>query len=233
MIISNTHKYIFVHIHKTAGTAISRALDPHLTWNDVLLGSTDYGEAIQPHYKKRFGLNKHSSAAEIRAVVGEETWNSYYRFSSVRHPVTRIESLYAYLGTHYERRSKKKLFGLIPIRPKHMPPWSWREMQIFRETSSISAFLRHPDFFTTDGAKPQVDKLCDASGALMVHDVIKLEELAVKFPAVAARLGVPEATLGHANRSKEKNRAKAVLSLADRELVREVYRRDYEMFGYD
>ena len=46
MIISNSHKFIFVHILKTAGTSICAALDPTLRWNDVILGGTGFGEKM-------------------------------------------------------------------------------------------------------------------------------------------------------------------------------------------
>ena len=48
MIISNSHKFIFVHVMKTAGTSVSAALDPWLRWNDIAIGGTRFGEQIQP-----------------------------------------------------------------------------------------------------------------------------------------------------------------------------------------
>ena len=38
MIISHTHRLIFVHIQKTAGTSVTVALDPFMGWNDIILG---------------------------------------------------------------------------------------------------------------------------------------------------------------------------------------------------
>jgi hypothetical protein len=37
MIISHTHRAIFVHIPKTAGTSISALFEPHLRWNDLVI----------------------------------------------------------------------------------------------------------------------------------------------------------------------------------------------------
>ena len=74
MIISNTHRAIFVHVPKTAGTSITSLLAPALRWNDLVLGGTTFGERIQAAYKERFGLFKHARARDIRQVVGEEVW---------------------------------------------------------------------------------------------------------------------------------------------------------------
>src|SRR5215469_2544795 len=58
MIISHSRRFIFVHIHKAGGTSVEQALDPHLAWNDLILGGSQFGEKIQGAYQKRFGLNK-------------------------------------------------------------------------------------------------------------------------------------------------------------------------------
>ena len=76
MIISNSHRFIFVHVLKTGGTTVCAALDPFLRWNDVVLGGTEFGERMNGPYRDRFGLRKHSTAQEIRAVVGDATWSS-------------------------------------------------------------------------------------------------------------------------------------------------------------
>ncbi|MEO1622227.1 MAG: hypothetical protein AAFU53_14500, partial [Cyanobacteria bacterium J06632_3] len=68
--ISRDKQTIFVHLHKCGGTSIELALDSQMAWDDVLLGSSKYGERMQNLYQSRFGLYKHSSAGEIRAVVG-------------------------------------------------------------------------------------------------------------------------------------------------------------------
>ena len=47
MIISHTHRAIFVHIPKTAGTSITALIEPALRWNDLVLGGTTFGERIQ------------------------------------------------------------------------------------------------------------------------------------------------------------------------------------------
>ena len=66
MIVSLNRRYVFVHIHKCAGTSIEVALAKSLRHNDFVMGSTKSGEKNQEFLKKAIGLNKHSTAMEAR-----------------------------------------------------------------------------------------------------------------------------------------------------------------------
>jgi hypothetical protein len=50
MIISHSRKFIFIHIHKTAGESISEALRPYLSGRDLLLGTSLRGELNNAYY---------------------------------------------------------------------------------------------------------------------------------------------------------------------------------------
>lgn len=104
MIISNSRKFIFVHVHKCGGSSIAQALEDKLSWNDVLCGGTPYGERINPVYRSRFAIHKHSTAQAIRGVVGEAVWDDYFTFSFVRNPFARALSLYYFLKKKVQKR---------------------------------------------------------------------------------------------------------------------------------
>ena len=97
MIINHTHRFIFVHVPKTAGTSIVSALSKFSTYRDLEIGGTPLGEAIQPFMQTRFGLRKHSTSAEIRHVVGQYSFQSYFSFCIVRSPFSRLQSAYHFL----------------------------------------------------------------------------------------------------------------------------------------
>ena len=112
VIVCNRHRFIFVHLHKTGGTSVTRALDPLLGWNDVICGATQFGNAVDRAYRQRFGLHKHCHARDIRAVVGEEIWREYFTFAFARNPYSRAVSLYTYIHRllHETQRSSWRRF---------------------------------------------------------------------------------------------------------------------------
>jgi hypothetical protein len=98
MIINNTFQFVFVHIPKSAGTTVTSLLSRYSSYCDIELGGTPLGEAIQPHFQKRYGLQKHSTFSEIRTVVGEVMLKRYFSFAFVRNPYSRAYSAYKYLS---------------------------------------------------------------------------------------------------------------------------------------
>lgn len=74
--IDHTRKLIFIHIARTGGTSIEKALTGKDWW------------VIEPR-------TKHISAKQARKIYGEDVWRSYTKFSVVRNPWDRITSMWA------------------------------------------------------------------------------------------------------------------------------------------
>lgn len=124
MIISHTHRFIYLHSRKTAGSSIGVTLSRFLRDGDVAMGYAgptlraghrppDWQSSwrwLRPgdlrfHYPRvhahmrmmraRHGATgTHMTAAAVKALVGDQVWNTYTTFSFERHPFDRIISFF-------------------------------------------------------------------------------------------------------------------------------------------
>lgn len=120
MIVSHRYKFIFIKTSKTAGTSIEIALSRFCGPDDIITPISTVDEKLRQqlgyrgsqHYlaplaeyrprdlpwlllgvrKKRFF--NHISAKRVRAALGPEIWNDYFKFCVERNPWDRLVSLY-------------------------------------------------------------------------------------------------------------------------------------------
>lgn len=255
--ILNSKKAIFIHIHKCAGTSIESALGNIMEWNDIILGSTSYGAKLQPIYREKFDLHKHSYASDVKRVIGEEKWQSYFNFSVVRHPLDRMVSLYEYLnhlnrinGNFFSKLKQKiKIFlwenrqhpflsnaRLIQyLREREIKPEQWPLLLAFLESENFSDFILaacnkdHP----AKGAIPQVEYLLDEDKTnIAVNFVGKFENLEDDWDYITQKLGLV-IPLPKVNTSIRKYRDwREYYTLNDLNFMLEKYKIDMEYFGY-
>lgn len=235
MIVSHSRRFIFVHLHKTAGESIRASLEPHVAPGDIVIAPQGglVGGWLASRRERRIGLEKHSTASEIRERIGGDVFDSYFKFASVRDPVDRMLSLYRWLGTLEWRVNRRRLRRLLVRLPafQHLDETRWLAMRARRETSDFSAFIRHPLLQSDQGARSQADVLCDSSGRLLVDGVIRFESLEQDFRLVAQRIGIQAIPLAWENRSSDPREAEQ-LSAEDLAYLRERYARDYQLFDF-
>lgn len=232
MIVSHRRRFIFCHVPKTAGESVTEALEPHLSWDDVVLGPT-VGEEFTRRYRERFGLGKHAAAPKIREVVGEQVWEEYVSFAVVRHPVERIRSLYAYLELTKRRADRSRMRRGRPPWPRRPTdhPWVWPEMHAYRDSANFSEFIRHWKLDHGELARPQAVALgCADDGTPTVDVVLRYERLDADFAALLRVLDLTPTPLPHRNPTAG---AKPVVTAADRAHLEDRYAADLAAFGYD
>jgi hypothetical protein len=212
MIINHSFRFIFLHVPKNAGTSISNWLSSFTGWNDIELGGTHYGEQIQEIYGKRFKLHKHSTAGQVRAVVGGEIWRSYFKFAVVRCPLDRLVSAY-----HFYKE------------------WDHPGVAPAKECSDLTEFLGS-SYFSEDRrnctrATGSQASFLDTGVAEPLDKICRFETLNDDMRAVAERLGIDSPALPHSN-SSSRGSYEDYYTAETRALTQSIYFEDFQRFGY-
>lgn len=231
MIISNSRQFVFVHIHKTAGTAITKVLEESIEWNDLSITGSSSGNVKEHWYKKNCNLEMHSSARDIRNEIGIDIWDSYFTFSFVRDPYKRILSLYTWIdGLVKDRGIKAAERFLWPDKGI----WAWPGTRAYLETRDFSAFIRHSVISgEAPGAKPMVDSLYE-DGQQLVKFIGKQEQLDQDILHIRNVIGLSGPQVRRTNVTRAKvDPKKYYTSQADLDLIYERYVEDFEAFGYE
>jgi hypothetical protein len=123
MIISHKHKFIFIKTKKTAGTSMEISLSRFCSEEDIITPiHSKEEEAIRAKFGK-FPQNyvieiqennrkeekkyyNHIPAIEIKKLIGEKIWDSYYKFCFERNPWDKVISSYFFRAA---KRSDKHI----------------------------------------------------------------------------------------------------------------------------
>lgn len=189
MPVYNNLKCIFIHIPKTAGQSFHHMLS-ELDSTIHLDGDLELGHMTAHSVKERM------------------TFDSYFKFSIVRHPIDRMISEFNF--------SKK----YRPYLPKEIPTFQ----QFVYEVSRINLDLPHR---TINHIYPQ-HRFLYAGDNLMVDYVGRFESLNEVVDVLSQRLG-KRLNLPHINKSDKlvkKCPAKTV------DLIYRLYHEDFRRFGY-
>lgn len=216
MIVNNSHRFLFIHVPKTAGTSVTRELSRFTTFRDVEVGGTRYGEKIQDMYSSRFDLRKHSPATKIRAKAGPELWRGYFVFAFVRSPYARAYSLWKFLrkwkdGPHHAMAER---YGF----------------EDFIASDEVRAGA-------IDIAKPQAHWLADAEGRVLdgVDFVGRVERFDEDFAFVLstiARRPTPFKSEKRENASADVSEWETAMTPRAQAAIEEVFGEDFALFDY-
>ena len=209
MIVSREHRFIFVHIFRTAGRSFTKAMK-------------QFGEEEIPGQTHR-----HHTALEIRDLVGSEFWEESHSFAVIRDPWERLLSQYLYhCQTIREFRARHGQ------KPTKVARRTQRRMRRFRDFDAFIRWcaIREEVDEWTRHKLTQSDFLFDGSGTLLVDQILRFETLNDDMRTLEGKLGL-EIDLPHINYQPHRHYSE-YYSDESRELVAEICRHEIEAFGY-
>jgi hypothetical protein len=118
MLISHRYKFIYTKTVKTAGTStesyFERFCMPEGEWEQLHERESYESESGVIGHRGRVGNRKikwynHMPAEEIRQLVGDEIWNSYYKFCSIRNPWDKAISAYFHFGKNFNFKTRRRI----------------------------------------------------------------------------------------------------------------------------
>ncbi len=205
MIISNKNKFIFIHIHKCAGTSIT---------NSLSLRTLSFTDKVSTWLHRNFGLTKpnhikyepHITARDLREQMGAKKFDSYFSFAISRNPWDWQVSLYTYMRSNKDH---------------------WQH-ELALKFKDFDDYIR----WRCDGNyQLQKEFVCSSDGELLLNFVGKMENLDEDFKYVCRTVGLPLIELKQDNVTNHLPYPK-FYNDHTRELVETTFAEDIEFFGY-
>lgn len=211
-------KLAFIHIHKCAGTSITKALsgNPNAYASDWITpeNSLEKSKKIMTENNgfldSKFSAPRHFRAIDMRVFLKPDVYDSYYTFAVSRNPWDRLASWYFFLREQDDKTQSK----------------------IARQTT-MEDFIK---FSVDKFYLPQHQWVTNHDGDIIVDDIIKLEHLEEKWPAISARVFETPVELPKVNTSTNTTSPRPnpfnEVRTETLEMFVAAYERDFELLGY-
>ena len=212
MIISRARRFIFVHIPKTGGTALTLALEARAAKDDILIGDTPKARARAGRWKgtKTAGrVWKHSTLADVVGLVTPQEIEEFQVVTLVRNPWDRAVSYYHWL------RGQSFAHPAVGLAKSH----------------DFSGFLNHPQTVAAFRLWPYGAYVRRPDGPEKGCVFIRLETFAEDARPFEAHLGF-RLTLPRANESDRARDWRGYYSDVDAALIADLCGEDIGRFGY-
>lgn len=206
MILSHSHKFIFFAVPRTGTHSTREALRPHLgkgDWEQQVLN----GRHLAPISAIAEIGHGHISVQEIRSVIPENIWATYYKFAVVRNPFDRFVSVCSFLNRDNPEYKAQ--------------PTIW-----------MKAALTRTRFLGRVLVRPQYHQLCDFNNEVRLDFIGRYEDLQASIDRIFADLALPAVSLIQRNASSHAH-YQQYYDEELKEAVADHYREDLMQFNYE
>ncbi len=231
MLISHSHRFVFLKTHKTAGTSLHAMLRPfcvppndrteatralHISpWGMVSSATRTTSEQYSPH-----NWYEHSGLEVLRTYM-PIAFHTYHKIAVVRHPYDKVVSAFLYDKWNYEQSHKRDM--LQPGEPGDMP----ENFHRYVTASELSWSMRHDR------------ELFFAGGKFRIESIIRFESLQKDLQKMSNRLGLGldiAKALPLKKRVVEeelRQRYRQLITPATKAVIDEYYGWYFDQFGYE
>jgi len=207
MLISDSKKFIFIHISKTAGTSVRAGLEPYSNQApcDKLHSFLRYFDL--PRDYRRFKFSKHAYLSAAQKKLPADVYDHYLKFAVVRNTWDRLVSSY---HSDYGLKS-----GRNPDKKYREPIEFFDYLQKQRQRRNF-----------------QLERIINSSGQVGLDFMLRFENLNNDVQTLAEKLDI-EIELPHRNYSfREKDSYQDYYDEQARDYVAEHWAQEIEILGY-
>ena len=226
--ISDKHRFIFIHIPKCGGTYIThhllpfsedyvRAEVPGPSSDSIMVRRPD--ERMHDHFDRGY---MHASANDLMLYMGREKYDQYLSFASVRNPYERLISVY-FWGAGRGRDFVDKKHFLTDIHPPYNP----------HDRSTGWRYNARLDDYFPHSCTPMEYFLLDEKGEMLVDFLFKIDTMATSLTAVCQTVNIPLTLSTRKYNASQHDHYSLYYDDEMREHIAHTYKWEIDFFGFE
>ncbi|MCH2101531.1 MAG: sulfotransferase family protein [Planctomycetes bacterium] len=207
MLLSIEKNFLFVHVPKTGGTSVTRALNPWAVHPPLTPINKLLSRFRLQRDPAKVRLRVHGSLEDAYAQLPRDFANSLFKFAFVRNPWDRLVSEYSFILARKNH-------------PRHA------------EVKALPDFLAYLYYEKTRArGRGQAQMLSAPADRPPIDFVGRFESLRTDFSEACTRIGI-DASLPHLNQTKHRD-YRDFYDETSRSYVAEAWAEEIQEFGYE